>query len=284
MKFTCSSVNVMFGNNHAREGFSQKERFVLKRNAETYDDFYVDLYDELHVPSKRAKSETMQIIQMTQPSKEYSVFLDIGSGTGHLMNELQNEGYNVFGIDKSSSMVKTCEKTFPNTKSTVGDIMDPMAFEQYTFTHILCLYFTIYEIEDKTTFFRHCYSWIKSGGYLFLHLVNPEQFNSIIPGGRPWFVKHKTIPSEISNTEIDFVDFKYNGAYQNRKENEVTLVETFTDSKTGNVRQNERNLHMESIESILEKAKMCGFILHGQVNYQYPEDPSQYLIILERSN
>ena len=37
----------------AKEGFSQKEKFILKRNAETYDNFYAQIYDSIHCPNKK---------------------------------------------------------------------------------------------------------------------------------------------------------------------------------------------------------------------------------------
>jgi SAM-dependent methyltransferase len=279
MKFTCSKVDVLFGNNHAREGFSQKERFLLKRDADSYDDFYVDLYDELHSPAKRAK-EIIKIIELSQPSKEHCVFLDVGSGTGHLLKEMQEEGYKVYGIDKSDAMVRHCDKKFPSTKTREGDVLDPMAFEHFTFTHILCTYFTIYEINEKTKFFRNCYLWLKPGGYLYLHLIDPEKYNTMVPGGKPWFVKN--VDTKVSSTQIDFIDFKYEGSYSMSEE--CSFIEKFTDYKTGNVRQNERSLFIEPIESILEKAKMCGFIVHGQADTRVQADTGEKVFILERGN
>ena len=59
------------------EGFQQKEPFVMKRNEDTMDMFYAELYDSLHDVSRRADSELIHIINTTSPSTNQSVFLDV---------------------------------------------------------------------------------------------------------------------------------------------------------------------------------------------------------------
>ena len=42
------------------ENFTQKEPFVLKTNQNVYDDFYVDIYDQLYDTKKRIQRELTQ--------------------------------------------------------------------------------------------------------------------------------------------------------------------------------------------------------------------------------
>jgi hypothetical protein len=80
---------------------------------------------------------------------------------------------------------------------------------------------------------------------------------------------------------IEFDDFNYKSKFDPVK---LNIIETFTSSKTNQVRQNEQQLFMESKEVILGIANIVGFILHGQMNYEtISGDPYQYLVILERS-
>ena len=111
------------------EGFSQNERFVLKRDSDAYDEFYVKIYDTLHLPENKVNSEMKMIVDMTQAS-EKSAFLDIGSGTGHLVNSLQSAGYRAYGIDKSKAMVSQSTDRFPHIHTKCGDVSEPMAFEK----------------------------------------------------------------------------------------------------------------------------------------------------------
>jgi SAM-dependent methyltransferase len=277
--------------NKKKEGFEQSNPFVLKQNEQVFEDtFYSEIYDKIYLPSFHAKTDITQIIQMTQPSKTYSCFLDIGSGTGSLLNELQTKGYRVYGIDKSQSMVDYTEEKYPDVNVKCGDVNEPMAFERGIFTHILCSNFTIYHFENKIKLFRNIYHWLSPGGYLFLHLVDPSLFDTIIPSGKPNIIntpqKYAKNKIRITETVLDFKNFKYKSKYDFSTEhsNKIQLIETFTDEENQHVRQYEQVLFMEPKETILFVAQQCGFILHSQSNYSLlrSEDPYQYLIILER--
>lgn len=263
------------------EGF-QDANFVVKTDVNIYDIFYADRYDILHKPDTRSNLEINNIIQMTQPSKEHSCFLDIGSGTGSIVHELTNYGYRAFGIDKSIDMIDYSQKKYQNIQVEQGDVLETMLFETGSFTHIICNYFTIYQFKDKHLLFRNCYQWITPGGYLILHIVDPQRFDTIIPAGKPLNIDspQKYTNRRLLETFIEFDDFHYKSKFDPVK---LNIIETFTSSITNQVRQNEQHLFMESKEVILGIANIVGFILHGQMNYDtISGDPYQYLVILER--
>ena len=62
-----------------REGFIQKEKFILKNGVNIFDDFYVDLYDDLVYSKVKNDFEVGEIINVTTPTQQ-SILLDIGSG------------------------------------------------------------------------------------------------------------------------------------------------------------------------------------------------------------
>jgi hypothetical protein len=187
-------------------------------------------------------------------------------------------------------MIETGIERRPSTKSAMkcGDALDPMVFEQGMFSHILCMDRTIYEMEDKIAFLRNCKHWLRPGGYLFLHLVEPSDFNTIVPLGQPTrLVKDtdelKTADGKrVTDTAIDFFDFKYTSSYdfsQYDKSGIVLQTENFTDTTTNNVRQNEHVYYMRPPRTILEDARYCGFILSGQ--FVSTEDKYQKVYILK---
>jgi len=263
-----------------QEGFNQERGFVLKREQDIYDDLYVDMYDNLKDTAHRSESELIQILKMTEPSTKHSNFLDIGSGTGYIVNQLNSAGYRAYGLDKSKSMVKYCELKYPNIEIKEGDVFDSMIFERGTFTHILCTNFTIYEFKDKVSFFRNCQAWLMPHGYLILHLVKPDKFNITKPNREPSDTKNR----ELETTAI-FDDYSYKAYYDNSKSTTMTFTETFVDKKTKHIRQNEQTLYMDTIENIEKMASSAGFIFHGKVNMKKCSngDENQYLYILESS-
>jgi SAM-dependent methyltransferase len=270
------------------EGFQQREPFVLKTDKDIYDSIYVELYDGVNNTDTRSEKELAEIVIATQPSSQNSVFLDVGSGTGYVVNQLREAGYEVFGIDKSSAMVNYAEKLYPESEFQCGNVIDSMTFEKSTFTHILCTHFTIYEIEDKHTFFSNCYYWSVPNSYLIVHLVDKNKFNIETPNAnkKPSFFQYPTTGGRETKTNVDFADFIYSANYDFSKDKGSSVVvfkETFTDRETKNVRQNENTLYMESIDTIVGIASGVGYIVHAKMNLEKCNgDPNQYLYVFER--
>ena len=284
------TINRKFKPENAAEGFSQKEQYVLKQNQDVYDDFYAEVYDGLNDTKSRSQKELMQIVNMTEPDTKNSVFLDVGSGTGTLVHELKSAGYNAYGIDKSKDMNDYAELKYPEVEMKCGDIVDPMSFEKSTFTHVLCTNKTIYSFEDKHSFFSNCFFWIKSNGYLILHLVDPEKFEMIQVKGisNAFFPQTKTQMVRKTDTMTEFYDFKYAASYRfpnhvNKTNYKIQFKETFTDKATNHVRENEQTMHITSINEILDIASRTGFIFHGKANMKSINgDANQYLYVFER--
>jgi SAM-dependent methyltransferase len=266
------------------EGFAQIEKFVLKKDNAAYDDFYAKIYDSIHLPENRVDKELIKILDASSANED-SVFLDVGCGTGCATNELIKSGYTAFGVDKSKAMVNMTKTKYGDIPVKQGDVCEPMLYDPRTFSHILCLYFTIYEIQDKPVFFTNCRYWLKNGGQLILHLVDKKQFNTVMPVGHPMLVDNpqKYVKERITKTNVDFGDFNYQSKYDiPEKCSNAELCETFTDKATQNMRQNNRTLYMEDASEVLKMAQRCGFSLHGRIDMgQIVNDEYQYLYILE---
>jgi ubiquinone/menaquinone biosynthesis C-methylase UbiE len=252
----------------SKEGFVQLEKFVLKKDGNSYDEFYAEVYDKIHSPDP--KKELAEILKITGADKN-SAFLDVGSGTGCTLLALANSGAKCIGIDKSEAMVTVAkEKCGPLIKH--GDVTEPIQFTRNQFTHILCLNQTIYEIEDKHAFFTNCRYWLRNGGALVLHLVDKNRFNTVV--GRPFLLDNpqKYVKERITKSETDFGNFTYFAKYDIRQKGVSSFVETFTDAVTKNVRQNERTLFMDTEETVLKIAQQCGFSQHGKINMESIND------------
>lgn len=167
-----------------KEGFEQSDQFLIKTNEEIYDDFYTDIYDYLVFNNIKTKYEVGEIINKSSPSEE-SIILDVGCGTGHHVAQIAENNLNIIGIDISPSMVKKAKENYPDYDFKVADALYNGSFAPSSFTHILCLYFTIYYMKDKMRFFNNCMDWLMPGGFLIIHLVNRDMFDPILPPGNP---------------------------------------------------------------------------------------------------
>ena len=67
-----------------------------------------------------------------------SRILDVGCGTAHLTNQIQQKGYEVYGIEPSSEMLKIAKRNFP-TIPLSSDISSKISFESDYFDAIIAL-------------------------------------------------------------------------------------------------------------------------------------------------
>jgi len=293
-------VFMYIGPHSGKEAFSQGAPYVIQRGTNAYDEFYAGIYDILYKSNERSEYEAQQIVLATQPDKEFSRFLDIGCGTGCLTATIQQLGYQVIGVDKSPAMIQAGTEKRPECTLKQGDTQDSMTFDRGAFTHILCLNGTIYELKDKIAFFRNCSHWLEPGGYLVLHLMDPKKFDPIVPVGNPvgkalgnpvgktrqYDSPQEFSKSRITNSVVDFIDFKYKSVYdfeQVDTTGQVVQIETFTDAMTNKVRQNEHTLYMEKERDILAMTQFCGFVAVGSFTMErYNKDAFQTVYILQK--
>jgi ubiquinone/menaquinone biosynthesis C-methylase UbiE len=255
------------------EGLQNKETsFVVKDFSNMYDDFYVSIYDDLMHCPERQSFELMSLYKETKPSSSSSI-LDIGCGTGHQISSFRKTFQcQVFGLDKSKAMIEKCQQTFPDLSFSFicGNTMDPL-FEANTFTHIVCLNFTIYEIQDKAMFFNRVIKWLQNGGYFVLHLVNAHEIKSILPlvndGDKTYQYK----------TKIDFNDFRYTSALINPR-----LFQEGFAFASGQKRKHEHHYFMESQEYILSLARTSGFIVQKKIHMNVCNRAHHFLYILQK--
>lgn len=274
-------VLVFKGSNSKREGFEQKDQFLIKNGKDIYDDFYADIYDYLVFNNLKDDYEVGWIINNASASSK-SKILDIGCGTGHHVASLGSKGLDVLGIDISPSMIKKAKDNFPDYKFEVGDAVDGNLFNSDSFTHILCMYFTIYYFKDKTKFFNNCFNWLMPGGYLIVHLVDRDRFDPILPPGNPllYVSPQRYAKERITSTKVKFTDFSYSANFQLDKENDKALfIEKFKNDSDGKVRKNEHEMWMSDIEEIVDEAQSCGFIVEGKADLLECQYEYQYLYV-----
>ena len=273
------------GNKSGKEGFEQTDKFMFKTGTEVYDDFYTDIYDSLVFSNLKDDYEVGQIVNATKPTQE-SIILDVGSGTGHHVGLLNKKGYKAIGLDNSLSMIEKAKENYPDYDFVQGDVLNAMQFQPQSFTHILCLYFTLYYIKDKVQFFNNCMNWLMPGGSLVVHIVNRDMFDPILPPANPlvMLTPQRYAKKRITNSNVTFQDFKYNADFNlDNGKNSAKFVEKFKNKEDGKVfRKQEHEMYMESEQDILTIAKNAGFIVQGKIDlikvgYEY-----QYLYIFKK--
>lgn len=268
------------------EGFEQNDKFLFKSGQDIYDDFYADIYDYLVFNNIKDEYEVGEIMNKTEASSQ-SKILDIGCGTGHHVASLSGRSVDIIGIDISPSMIKKAKKNYPDYKFEVQDATNSQIFPSDTFTHVLCMYFTVYYIQNKAQFFENCYNWLMPGGYFIIHLVDRKNFDPILPPGNPllYVSPQKYAKERITTTKVKFTDFAYNANFELDEQNNIAkFTEKFKNDKDGKVRKQEHIMYMPDLNEIVDEVQGVGFVLEGKVDLLHCQYEYQYLYIFTKPN
>ena len=269
------------------EGFSQDKPFVLKQDNDIYDDFYIEIYDALTNAGKRTSYDVDNIIKITNVNNDTAYILDVGCGTGCIVDEFTKKGITIKGIDKSQSMINYANNKHPllqnGTSSTPSstpssviyqcmEAEDATVYERATFSHILSLYMTIYELKDKAQFFRNAFYGLQPGGYLVVHVVKMGDgggdggdggtYHGFINLGKPKALDESAIvKSGIKQMQTDFGGFVYKRDWSS----DTMLRERFIDHDSQSIRENELTLYYEPLKVVVEQVIRAGFVVYDNV-------------------
>jgi ubiquinone/menaquinone biosynthesis C-methylase UbiE len=272
-------ITVVFRPKMYIEGFKTEIKgFTEKSNDDLYDDFYSEIYDYLVFSDVRNEYEVGKIINATEPSLQ-SVILDIGCGTGNVVNLLNEKGLNIIGVDNSQAMINKTINKYPQLKMKLvkGNVLQTHLFPHYRFTHILCLYFTIYYLKNKSLFLENVYDWLKPGGFFVLHLVNRDKFSPILPMNT-----HKRYKNDKTYSKIQFTHFDYDSNFELYKDANTGIFRERFKNKQGETRKQQHTFYMENQKTIITIAQKIGFIIHSKISMEEVRYNDQYLYILKK--
>ena len=203
------------------------------------------------------------------------------SGKSELDNALNDLNCgDIIGIDKSVDMVNYSKNIYPDISASFHniDITTGHSFPNQHFSHILCLYFTIYYIDNQKLFLQNCFNWLKNDSFMVLHLVNKNGISTLI---NPNYVNGMTSNSQPKTT-IDFNQFQYTSNFDTSVESNTILFKEQFVFKNDNKKLHTHSLNMIDQEVILNYARTAGFIVHGKLNMTECNYHHHYLYILKK--
>ena len=166
-----------------RENFKNpKRQIVIPSNDNIYDKFYSSIYDKLFGDKAKLMFEVKEIKKhaLKKWGKQENIrILDAGCGTGWHTNILSKD-YNIIGVDRSAHMINEAKKRNNSDVLKLGNINNPLLFERNSFTHIICLYHTIYYINDLNKLFKNFRKWLGHNGILVIHVVDRNNFDPLV--------------------------------------------------------------------------------------------------------
>jgi len=296
--FALLIVNNFDNNNSYNEGFQgenildKNNFFEVKRDQEIYDDFYSQHYDKIFLNKTKNNFEIGKIINLDKKNKHTKI-LDIGCGTGNHVNLLKNKSYDVIGIDQSKDMINRAKLNYPNCEFIAKDFFKN-DFDYGSFSHILCLGRTIYEIKNKETFFETCHSLLNHNGLLILNLSDIKNFrpyvleqndnNTLFDSSQYGKIPQKMIIKFTKNMEFlsNYENISNYENYDNINVPTSVFRDKFENFKTHSVRKNELNLYIYPIKDIVNLVKSCGFKFYKKFSMHHLKHSGEYLYIFEK--
>ena len=284
-------------NGQGREGFTNDT--ILYSSSSNFNnnnmDNYPVLYDNVIVDREKNNYVIDEILKRVETS-ENSKVLDIECKTGHnidLMQEKIGNKGECYGVDRSQAMIELAEANYPATKFIVGDITDNNLLRNGVFSHILCLNMAIYYIKDKRQFFMNCRDLLSVGGYLAIHLVDKNRFNSVATSTRlnPFVNPNNHDIKRINSSIIQYNDIVYRTQFKifpndlaspSSVPEMAEFRETITDKSTGNVTENIHNLYMPNQIDILQMAKLQGFQFVDVIELRLKDTKNEFVYILQK--
>ena len=257
-------LNKYKNNINYKETFSNYENSIKYSYLEIYDKFYSSIYDKLFNSQIKNEYEILNIKKYTLDKYKKKInILDVGCGTGQHVKILKRYKFNSIGLDNSQAMLEKAKLVNPKNKFIHGDFHDKKLFVKYKFSHIICLFFTIYYSNNPKLVFKNFNYWIKPKGYICIHLVNPKKFDPILEKSSsliPFFNPQKHSHDRKTETKLFFNNFKYKSNW-NFNHKKVTFIE---DIKFKNNKTKLRNIHqfqMHNVNKYIKIALKCGFKL-----------------------
>lgn len=252
--------------------FSQKESFTLysfKGENNVYDTYYASIYDTIAYDQVKSEYEVGEILRYTSPHA--SRVLDVGCGTGNQVNSMSQKGFHAVGLDQSKEMIKLATRKFPTLRFIQGDATDAFLFNEASFTHITCFYYTIYYMDNKSFFFQNAFLWLIPGGYLAIHLVDKHTFTQI---------QLNPFTSFNGTKLLLYEKFSYKSSVIKYNERTHALNEVI--EQGGNTRKNEHLLYMDTQEDIISMAQGAGFNVIKKSHMNKINYPNHYICVLQK--
>lgn len=278
------------------EGFQnqQSEAYVLKKDDDKYDNFYVSIYDQLFYNDFAVNYELGTISNLI-PFHTQDKILDMGSTTGHTLGILKEHDYkNVIGLEPSQKMIKESERNYPQTEFVHGKPTDSMLFQDNTFNNILCLQKTIYRYRNKREIFQNAYNWLEDGGHFMVHVVDKDMFDPVLNIAKPFILinPQSVAKKRITKSYVSFEDFTYEGDFQvqpiqsgggSDSNEKCVYKEVFKPrSDSEKVREHQTTLWIPPKEEIKDIAIESGFILKDTIDLILSRQEYQYIYVFEK--
>lgn len=150
---------------------------MMKTNIQEYYSNLAESYDENRFGNSYGKYIDRQertFLQSFFQDKRYSKVLDLGCGTGRLLN------FATHGTDFSEKMLNVARQKYPDKKLTLGEISGIPFYDE--FECIFCFHVIMHQNQEETkSFLNECHQKLSKNGTLIFDYPVKTRKKSVSP-------------------------------------------------------------------------------------------------------
>ena len=228
-----------------------------------YDDFYASVYDKVTLDQSKVIFEAGYIKSLMDKKRTDNKILDVGCGTGQHIKYLSQKNDYV-GLDRSNPMLAQAKlNTNGNCRLVSGDANQLSIVGEDEYSHIICLYFTIYYFKDPDRLFSNFSKWLKDDGIVVIHLVDSAKFDPVLNPANPSRINsiQKYTDKRITSSIINFNNITYISDFVLKKNNMAEFQEIIRFKKNNTERRQRHLMYMFTNKKYVQIAKKNGFEL-----------------------
>jgi ubiquinone/menaquinone biosynthesis C-methylase UbiE len=266
------------------EGFTAD---IVLEDKDIYDSAYAKIYKSLwHSSKEMLEFEQVSLHEMLADQTVSDVkVLDMCCGIAQHACFFKSLNVGYMGVDISQDMLAEARQKCP-TDYKRADVTDAGIFSPKSFSHALLLGFSIYEFPNPKVATDNAFLWLKPGGTLVIHMVEPDKYDPLLELASPFaaFSLQKYSSDRQTKSDIFFDDFKYSGEFKKKKnEDDAIYHETMTRyTGTPKYRENIRHWTMPSLDRMIEIVKTSGFRMKEKIDLVSSGKEYQYLVFFEK--
>lgn len=156
--------------------------FLFCPEAVNVSSFYQELRDEEYENTRRHRSlQAQKILRQIKNYKHSGSLLDIGSGSGILVEEAIKSGYEAMGIEPSSWLVKQAQKLSISVKE--GFFPDAIGKSKYD---VITLIDVLEHVNSPLMLLKNISKHLKSGGVTIIATPDVRSIAARVLGKRWW--------------------------------------------------------------------------------------------------